>query len=56
MTSFTSNLQALTAQTSRLAESYLDVYKVLFQKTGTNKSVISVEEQEQTSYLLTSSQ
>lgn len=43
ITFFTFNVKAstaLTAQISRLAEYCLDVYKVLFQKTGTNKSII----------------
>lgn len=56
---FTFNLKASTApvaQISRLPEYCLDVYKVQFQKIGTNKSIISVKEQEQTSYLLTSNQ
>lgn len=50
ITFFTLNLKdprILAAQTSRLAENYSDVCKVLFQKTSTNKSKISVEEQEQ---------
>lgn len=59
ITFFTFNLKAstaLAAQISRLAEYYWDVYKVLFQNTGTNKRIISAEEQEQTFYLLTLSQ
>lgn len=59
ITFFTFNLKASTAlpaPVSRLAEYYLDVCKVLFQKTGTNTTIISHKEQEQTSYLLTLSQ
>lgn len=50
ITFFTLNLKDFTilpAQASRLAEDYSYVYKVLFQKTGTNKNIISVKEQEQ---------
>lgn len=56
---YTFNLKAskdLTAQISTRPACYLDVYKLLFQKTGTNKRIISVEEQEQSFYLLTLSQ
>lgn len=57
ITFFTFNLKASTVeQISRLPKYCLDVYKVQFQKIGTNKSIISVAEQEQTSYLLTLNQ